>query len=52
MSGLKLKVFNILCQTVDELYIENWGAAGIYFVQITNQNNTTSITKKMMINIK
>jgi len=60
-NELKVKVFNILGQSIEEqpiqnttteLSTKNWGAAGVYFVQITNQNNTTSITKKVMVERK
>ena len=61
LSGLKLKVFNILGQTVDELYIENatmeistknWGAADVYFMQLSNENNTVLMTEKVIVNRK
>jgi hypothetical protein len=54
-------VFNILGQSIEEqpiqnttteLSTKNWGASGVYFVQITNQNNTMSITKKVIVNRK
>ncbi len=60
-NDLKLKVFNILGQSIEEqpiqnttteLSTKNWGASGVYFVQITNQNNTMSITKKVIVNRK
>jgi hypothetical protein len=35
-----------------ELSTKNWGAAGVYFVKITNSNNITSITKKVIVNRK
>ena len=61
LAGMKIKVVNLLGQVIEEqpiqnstteLSTKNWGAAGVYFVQITNQNNTTSITKKVMVNRK
>ena len=61
IAGMKVKVVNLLGQVVEELRIQNpttelstknWGASGVYFVQITNQNNTMSITKKVIVNRK
>ena len=61
LAGMKVKVVNLLGQSVEEhtiqkstteLSTKNWGAAGVYFVQITNSNNTTSITKKVMVERK
>jgi hypothetical protein len=61
LAGMKVKVVNLLGQVIEdqpiqntttELSTKNWGAAGVYFVQITNSNNTTSVTKKVMVNIK
>jgi len=61
LAGMKVKVVNLLGQVIEEqpiqnntteLSTKNWGAAGVYFVQITNQNNTTSITKKVMVERK
>jgi hypothetical protein len=59
LAGMKVKVVNLLGQVIEEMPIQNtttelstknWGAAGVYFVQITNSNNTTSVTKKVMVN--
>jgi hypothetical protein len=61
LAGMKVKVVNLLGQVIEEqpiqnstteLSTKNWGAAGVYFVQITNQNNTKSITKKVMVERK
>jgi hypothetical protein len=61
LTGMKVKVVNLLGQVIEEqpiqnttteLSTKNWGAAGVYFVQITNQNNTTSITKKVIVERK
>ena len=61
LAGMKVKVVNLLVQVIEELPLQNsttelstknWGAKGMYFVQITNQNNTTSITKKVMVERK
>ncbi|WP_264520932.1 T9SS type A sorting domain-containing protein [Flavobacterium sp. N1994] len=61
LNNLKLKVITILGQTVEEMNIQNpttdlstknWGATGIYFVQITNSNNTIIMTKKVIVNRK
>jgi hypothetical protein len=61
LAGMKVKVVNLLGQVIGEqpiqnrtteLSTKNWGAAGVYFVQITNQNNTTSITKKVIVKRK
>ena len=61
LAGMKIKVVNLLGQVIEEqpiqnttteLSTKNWGAAGLYFVQIINQNNTTSVTKKVMVNRK
>jgi hypothetical protein len=61
LAGMKVKVVNLLGQVIEEqpiqnttaeLSTKNWGAAGMYFVQITNSNNTTSITKKVIVERK
>jgi hypothetical protein len=61
LSGMKVKVVNLLGQVIEEqpiqnstteLSTKNWGAAGVYFVQITNQNKTTSVTKKVIVERK
>jgi hypothetical protein len=61
LNNLKLKVITILGQTVEEMNIQNtttdlstknWGAAGVYFVQITNSDNTVVMTKKVIVNRK
>ncbi len=61
LAGMKVKVVNLLGQVIEEqpiqnttteLTTKNWGAAGVYFVQIINQNNTTSITKKVIVKRK
>jgi hypothetical protein len=61
LAGMKVKVVNILGQVIEEqpiqnstteLSTKNWGAAGIYFMQITNVNNTISVTKKVIVERK
>ena len=61
LAEMKVKVVNLLGQVIEEqpiqntttaLSTKNWGAAGVYFVQISNQYNTTSVTKKVMVNRK
>ena len=61
LDGMKVKVVNLLGQVIEELPIQNsttelstknWGAEGVYFIKITNQNNTTSITKKVIVERK
>jgi hypothetical protein len=58
LNGLKLKVINVLGQTVEKMNIQNtsmeistrnWGASGVYFVEITNENNTILMTKKVIV---
>ena len=48
------KKFDYLVEnnSITELSTKSWGDAGMYFVQITNSNNTTSITKKVMVERK
>ncbi|CAN1553115.1 Secretion system C-terminal sorting domain [Flavobacteriaceae bacterium] len=57
-NGLKLKVINVLGQTVEKMNIQttsmeistrNWGASGVYFVEITNENNSVLMTKKVIV---
>jgi ATP-dependent protease HslVU (ClpYQ) peptidase subunit len=59
LNGLKLKVINLLGQTVEKMNIQstsmeistkNWGASGVYFVEITNENNSVLMTKKVIVN--
>ena len=58
LNGLKLKVINVLGQTVEKMNIQttsmeistrNWGASGVYFVEITNENNSVLMTKKVIV---
>jgi hypothetical protein len=58
LGDLKLKVINVLGQTVDRINIRNvsteistrnWGASGVYFVEITNSDNTVLMTKKVIV---
>jgi len=60
-NDFKVKVFNMLGQMVEEIAIQNtttelstknWGAAGVYFVEVTNTNNTVLMTKKVIVNRK
>ena len=60
-NDLKVKVFNMLGQKIEETAIQNtttelstknWGTAGVYFVEVTNTNNTVLITKKVIVNRK
>jgi hypothetical protein len=32
-----------------EISTRNWGASGVYFVEITNENNTVLMTKKVIV---
>ncbi|CAN1544661.1 Secretion system C-terminal sorting domain [Flavobacteriaceae bacterium] len=57
-ENLKLIVFNTLGQIVNEIPVKNsntqistrnWGASGVYFVQITNSNNTVLTSKKVLL---
>jgi hypothetical protein len=58
LENFKLIVFNTLGQIVNEMPVKNsnmqistrnWGAAGMYFVQITNSTNTVLTTKKVLL---
>ncbi len=58
MNKLKLKVINILGQTVEEMNIQNtatdistknWGASGVYFVKIVDDSNKIVATKKVIL---
>ena len=60
-NDFKVKVFNMLGQTIEEIAIhntttelstKNWGASGVYFVEVTNNDNTVLMTKKVMVNRK
>ena len=58
LGDLNLKVINILGQTVEKMNIQgptteistrNWGASGVYFVEVTNSDNTVLMTKKVIV---
>jgi len=60
-NDLKVKVFNMLGQMVEEIAIQNtttelstknWGTAGVYFVEVTKSDNTVLMTKKVIVNRK
>ena len=58
LGDLKLKVINVLGQTVEktniqnttrEISTKNWGASGVYFVEISNSDDTVLMTKKVIV---
>ncbi|CAN1512872.1 Secretion system C-terminal sorting domain [Flavobacteriaceae bacterium] len=58
LGDLKLKVINVLGQTVEKMNIQNasleistrnWGASGVYFVEVTNSDNSVLMTKKVIV---
>ncbi len=60
-NELKIKVFNILGKKIEETLIQsattelstkNWGTAGVYFVEVTDTENTVLMTKKVIVNRK
>ena len=58
LGDLKLKVINVLGQTVEKMNIQNtsmeistrnWGASKVYFVEVTNSDNSVLMTKKVIV---
>jgi len=58
LNVLKLKVINVLGQTVEQMNIQNttleistknWGSSGIYFVKIFDASNNLVTTKKIIL---
>jgi len=60
-NNLKLKVINMLGQTVNEMNIQSsttkvltrdWGPSGVYFVKVSNTDNAVLMTKKIIVQRK
>ena len=60
-NNLKLKVINMLGQTVNEMNIQSsttevftrdWGPSGVYFVEVSNTDNAVLMTKKIIVQRK
>jgi hypothetical protein len=58
LAGMKVKVVNLLGQVIEEqpiqnttteLSTKNWGAAGVYFVQIINDQGQILEIKKIIL---